>query len=311
MYFGMARIAERNGKLESAKKAYQRILEQDPEHVDSLHRLAVISVQKERLEEAFDYFEHAIRLTEPNAELLGDYGYALYLGEEFEAAESALMKSQELSPDNPRVANNLALVLGRQGKYTEAYELFQLTGDQAEAIANLAYVQSQAGDISYAKENYHQALGIDPTLSVAANGLYEIHQAFPRTDSMLIKPFRGDPNSSPKQLAQGSVDADMADQLIRSISIQNNPTSRSPSVGQPVTRATYHAPVDHYPNQHETAVSKGPRLPPLKIDRLRSRRRSPAAGLAEPTQPTRNPNQSRASFRSVDSSSRSIDSSRK
>ena len=224
----MARIAERNGKSEAARKAYLQILDQDPEHMESLHRMAVTSVKANSLEEAFDYFERAASLAEPSGELLCDYGYALYLYEDFEAAESILQRARDLQPDNLRVANNLALVLGRQGEYDEAYALFQLSNNRAEALANLAYVQSQAGDISFAKENYHLALGIDPTLSVAANGLCELHTAFPDDDSILIRPFRGSADSPEVQMASQSNSSNDVDRLIRTIAFQPNTGTTSP-----------------------------------------------------------------------------------
>ncbi len=317
MYFGMARIAERNGKIESARKAYLQILEQDPGHVDSLHRMAITSVHAECLDEAVEYFEKAIHLGEPNEELLCDYGYALYLGENFAAAETVLKRAQKLAPDHPRIANNLALALGRQGKYDEAYELFQRSGDRAEALTNLAFVQSQVGDISYAKDNYHQALGIDPTLAAAANGLYEIHRAFPASDAMLITPFRGGVGDPPERMASQTgagqdgtrliAPSDEIDQLIRSISIQPGASSGS-SRSQPVVQATYHGPPAR---QQAYLDAKSSEL--IVVDQQPSvfNRKSNAPESAKPVAAPRIPIQSRNSLRGTGSSVRKNDSSQR
>ncbi len=186
----MARIAERNGKTESARKAYQRILDQDPQHLASLHRMAVTSVGQERLDEAIQFFQQGMAAGEPNAEFLGDYGYALYLAERMDESEKVLRQSLRLAPDSARVTNNLAMVVGRNGNYNESYQLFQSAGNESQALANLAFVQSQQGDVTFAKKNYHSALDIDPSLKVAANGLMEVYRAFPSDKPMIIKPYQ-------------------------------------------------------------------------------------------------------------------------
>lgn len=216
LYFGLARIAERNGNTQKARKAYLQILEQNPEHADSLHRMAVTSIQLEQLDEALDYFDRAMSIDEPTSELLGDLGYALYLSGDLDSATSKLARALRMDPQNERIRNNLALAYGKQGNYDQAYELFQQSGDEAQALSNLAFIQSQAGDVRFAKQNYHRALELDPTLSVAANGLFEIHKAFPSDDPTRIKPYiDGD---QPTQLVDRHGEVKRIEDLIASIS---------------------------------------------------------------------------------------------
>ena len=250
----MARIAERNGKTESARKAYQRILDQDPNHIESLHRMAVTSVKQERLDEAIEFFKQGVAAGEPRAEFLGDYGYALYLAERFDESERVLRQSRNLDPDNHRVTNNLAMVLGTRGSYNESYQLFQSAGNEAQALANLAFVQSQKGDVAFAKRNYHSALEADPTLEVAANGLMEVYRAFPSDKSMIIKPFEGSQRGMTQMAGRGDSSRDNSqiefDDVIRSLSNEHHSLPNSMLEGSnggsaSMMQASYLEPVEH------------------------------------------------------------------
>ena len=181
---------------------------------------------------------------------------------------------------------------------------FELSGGRAEALANLTFVQSQAGDISYAKKNYHQALGIDPTLAVAANGLYEIHNAFPDHDSMLIKPFRERADAHPERLVTKDGSADDIDQLIRAISIK--PGNRSSSLkADHVVPASYQAPIDRRLPIAERDFEE----PNLQKSQSHPVGISSAPQRAENIKAKRIPTQSGSSSRRAESSVRSSDSS--
>ncbi len=180
--FGLARVAERNDRTEDAKRAYHAIISTNPKHAKALHRLGVIESQAGNFSRAFDYFTRAESLGNPSAELLGDFGYAQYLNKNMVAAAATLRRALELSPDDKRNNNNLALVLGMQGRYDDALAQFRQTGTEAESVAGLAFVQSQTGDTSSAKSNFLRALDYDSTLEVAANALVELEKKSPMTD---------------------------------------------------------------------------------------------------------------------------------
>lgn len=172
--FGMARVAERNDRVDRAVTAYHEILSKYPDHVPTLHRMGVIAARQGRMDEAMDYFSNAAELEEPSAELLGDIGYAQYLANDHDSAAATLQKAAYLSPDDERVVNNLAIVLGMQEKYADSLDLFRQTGSEAESLAGVAFTQSQTGQLEQAKSTYHRSLEIDSSLEVAANGLLEL-----------------------------------------------------------------------------------------------------------------------------------------
>ncbi len=173
--FGMARLLERNGKLEDARNAYLNILANGP-HTPSLHRLGVTAVRQNRLDAGLQHMSKAIAAGAPTAELLGDYGYAQLLAGELEEAETTLKKAVTLDPSQKRNVNNLAIVVGKQNRLNESFQLFRQANPEAEAIANLAFIQAQSEDLSRARLNYNRALDLDPQLKIAAIGLMEVHK---------------------------------------------------------------------------------------------------------------------------------------
>ena len=172
--FGIARVAERNDRVTQAVTAYHEILSKHPNHAPTLQRLGVISARQGRVDEALDYFSKAAEFEEPSAELLGDIGYAQYLADDYDAAAATLQKAALMSPNDERIINNLAIVLGMQRKYADSLELFRQTGSEAESLAGVAFTQSQTGQLDQAKSTYHRSLEMDPSLDIAANGLLEL-----------------------------------------------------------------------------------------------------------------------------------------
>jgi Flp pilus assembly protein TadD len=101
-------------------------------------------------------------------------GYALYLKGDLKAAETALRQATRENANNERAINNLAMVVGQQGRSQEAYALFRSIVDEAEANSNLAYVMSRAGKTDQAAKRYSVALTIDEDLEKAQVALLQL-----------------------------------------------------------------------------------------------------------------------------------------
>lgn len=172
----IARLAERHGDETKARKIYQSVLAHDSSNQEALHRMGVIAAREGRMTDALTYVESAMVSGAPNAELLGDLGYVYYQQKKYNLAEDKLNESLDLDPRNERSLNNLGLTLAAQKKYRQALSLFEQVSTPAEALANLAYAQSQLGDLNAAESNYHLALEADPKTKVAAVGLIELRK---------------------------------------------------------------------------------------------------------------------------------------
>jgi Flp pilus assembly protein TadD len=174
----MARMLERNESFTDAEKLYREILVTQPGHAEARHRLGVVLLRTEQVDDAITCLSEAMQQGDPPKGLLGDLGYAQMLAGDLPAAEKTLRMGLEATPNDERVVNNLGMVVGFQGKTEESLAFFRRVNSESEAQSNLAFVLSGLGKLEDAKERYHQALNRDPNLKQAARGLAEFHRAF-------------------------------------------------------------------------------------------------------------------------------------
>ena len=176
LQYGMARMLERKKMLKEARDAYLEILDSKPNYAPALHRLGVVSVKLNDLEKGIEYFEMATDNSDEDAELLADYGYALFLSGDSAGAKLRLNSAREIDSSNQRFINNLAIVVGSDGETEKSLELFRLVNSEANALCNIGFVMSQNGQYQEAKDYFHRSLDMNPKLKKAANGLIQIHQ---------------------------------------------------------------------------------------------------------------------------------------
>jgi Flp pilus assembly protein TadD len=173
--FALARLCERRGENDDAAQIYNTLLEKIPNDPRPHHRLGVLAVQAGNFAKAEECFGKSQSLAPPTPELLSDIGYCYYLQHRLPEAEGALREALRLQPTHSAATNNLALVLGRQGRFQESMELFKRTGNEAEAYANLAYVLAQNGQLAQAKEMYLRALTLDNRMRAAAQAMLQVN----------------------------------------------------------------------------------------------------------------------------------------
>ena len=173
----LGRLAERRDETAAAEEAYQKIMAEAPDNVLPYHRLAVMRARESRFDEAEILFSKAYERDPKNATLLSDIGYFYYLTSNQKKAENYLRSALKSDPANSVCCNNLALLLGEQGRYAEARKFFQRSCDDAAKVeANMAFVYSQRGELAQAIECYDRSLSLDNTLKPAAHGLLNLTQ---------------------------------------------------------------------------------------------------------------------------------------
>lgn len=172
--FDLARLAESEGELDKSREMYESILKKDPTNVAVCHRLGIVYARQTNYEAAKRYFNEALRLKPANAEILNDLGYACYLSNDYSNAEAALESALKVDSQNRRATNNLALVVGTQGRLDESYQLFRRVNKESEAHANVAYLYAQQGEGKKALDHYSRALSLEPDMKNAANAMVEI-----------------------------------------------------------------------------------------------------------------------------------------
>ncbi|QDU76565.1 photosystem I assembly protein Ycf3 [Bremerella volcania] len=212
-----ARLSERNGDNVKAKKLYRHILSEEPENRIALHRMGVISGKEGQYDEAVKYLTHATTVGDPSAELLSDLGYVYYLQHNQDLAKTTLERALAEDPDYEAARTNLAIVYAELGQYDIALNHFRQVSSEAEALSNLAYIQSQRGDLELAQRNYSRALDIDKRLRPAAEALIQIAQMTGDvTDRPNVRPHVVPTPEQPKQemVAQANQSIPAASQFV-------------------------------------------------------------------------------------------------
>lgn len=176
----VARLCERRGQTEQAERIYQEIIRRSPKNPFPYHRLAVISAQQGKPAEAEKYFSSAMALKPDDPELLCDLGYFYYLSGRLQEAERYMRQAVEIEPNDARYCNNLALVVGGQGRDDESVAFFSRTNSPNDALLNHAFVLAQRRDYQRAMDAYDRALTQDRSSRVAADALIELSKYAPQ-----------------------------------------------------------------------------------------------------------------------------------
>lgn len=128
--FGLATTYHRLGDLDRARPYYAQLLTVNPNHREGLNNfLALVShespqealAELERLEQRNPNFSP---IPAQQAALLSRQGFA-------DQARDKMLRAIELSPENLTYKYNLAVILDKQGKYTDASALYRLLIDAA------------------------------------------------------------------------------------------------------------------------------------------------------------------------------------
>lgn len=193
-HFDLARALEAQGNFDGAITEYQKVIEAfdaagklrlDARSRAEIHRHVGIAFDRlGKFDQAREHYRNAQKLAPKNANVWNDAGYSAYLQGHWSEAESALRKAVDLDPSNPRILTNYGLALAAVGKTDAALEALTKAGGPAAAHANLAYVLAASGQFPAARKHYAAALGIQPDLEAARDGLKQIEVRLARSEPM-------------------------------------------------------------------------------------------------------------------------------
>jgi Flp pilus assembly protein TadD len=97
--------------------------------------------QMGRHEEARRYYASALRLAPDEPSVLSNLGLSYALSKDLKQAEATLRRAGADGRIDPRVRQNLALVVGLQGRFAEAETIARADLPSEEAAANVAYLR--------------------------------------------------------------------------------------------------------------------------------------------------------------------------
>ncbi|MGA8898164.1 tetratricopeptide repeat protein [Bradyrhizobium sp.] len=94
-----------------------------------------------RHDEARRYYESALKIVPDEPTVLSNLGLSYVLSKDLPKAEEALRQAYASARADARVRQNLALVIGLQGRFAEAEQIVRADLPADEAAANVAYLK--------------------------------------------------------------------------------------------------------------------------------------------------------------------------
>ncbi len=131
--------AQRQGRLETASKHYEQVLEALPRQADALHLLGLTRFQSGRPEEARELIRKALEQDPKRVNAWSDLGMVLGRLGDHEDSLKALDQALELRPDHPDALNNKAQTLRRLGRHDQALPLLREVTRLQSGSAAAAY----------------------------------------------------------------------------------------------------------------------------------------------------------------------------
>jgi tetratricopeptide (TPR) repeat protein len=167
-------LAEMEGNMQVAIKQYEAVLKTDPKNLPVMFRLGVVYTELKQFDDAVAIWERYLKASDRSAIAYSNLGFCYELAEKTAKAEEAYKAGITREPNNIICKNNYALFLARQDRIEEATKIWRNFLSEAEVHYNLASVYQLTGRRPLAREEYHEALKLDP----------ELHDAQARLDEM-------------------------------------------------------------------------------------------------------------------------------
>jgi predicted O-linked N-acetylglucosamine transferase (SPINDLY family) len=120
-----AKAFHATGRLGEARKAYEAILEGDPQNFDAIHHLGILALQRGAPTDAIPLLMQAVESRPRNAQAHANLGTAYLLANLLEDALAAYDVALELAPGLAGGWRNRGTILQRLGRHKEAADAFQ------------------------------------------------------------------------------------------------------------------------------------------------------------------------------------------
>ena len=99
------------------------------------------SINSAGYDEARQYYASALKIVPDEPSVLSNLGLSYVLSKDLPKAEETLRRANSRADADPRVRQNLALVVGLQGRLAEAEGIVKADRPAEEAAANVAYLR--------------------------------------------------------------------------------------------------------------------------------------------------------------------------
>lgn len=193
-----------SGRLDEARRCYQKVLQTEPEHPDARHLLGMVDYGEGNYDAAVVEIKRALAAKPLNALYLTNLGCAWRALGRYDEARLCLERAIQVQPGNADPHNNLGTVLFAQGKFAEARQCYQTAlshrPDYPDAYINLGSVHHALCEFAEAETALRNALRLAPRNPLAWNNLGNVFKSgdrFAEAVECYQQALSSDPNYSP------------------------------------------------------------------------------------------------------------------
>jgi tetratricopeptide (TPR) repeat protein len=162
-------------RIDEAIDQFQEAIRIKPDDIEAHYNLGDALYRKGQINEAIQQYQEAIRLKPDYAEACYNLGNALYKQGQVDEAISQFQEAIRIKPDFANVHNNLGIAFKAKGQIDEAIrqyeEAIRLQPDLANVHNNLGVVLFDKGLTDEAIIQYREALRLKPDYTEAHNNL--------------------------------------------------------------------------------------------------------------------------------------------
>ncbi len=175
-----------------------------PELVEANNLLGLAYDRRGWHTQAAEAYGRALSISPRDGVVLSNYGYSLYLNNNYRDALKRLKQADRLIPNTPTVLNSLGIVQASVGKYDDAFKNFTRVGGEYDAHLKLAEVLSDRGRDNDAIKHYEAALRIQPDASAILERLMALYARTGRQmDAAAARRTLGQPKNPQKTTTGG------------------------------------------------------------------------------------------------------------
>ncbi|MCF8041348.1 MAG: tetratricopeptide repeat protein [Desulfarculaceae bacterium] len=175
---GLAQMGQ--GDLSGAEKSLSRAVSLNPALWRAQNLLGVIHNRRGQPRQAIAAFRAALQTRPNNPALYNNLALAQAMAKDLRGSEASLRRAMALDPEHRLAANNLGLLLARQGRGDEAFQVFARSQGVAQAHNNMGVILAWQGQPRQAQEQFRLAVQALPRYYPLANrhlkqlGLHEV-----------------------------------------------------------------------------------------------------------------------------------------
>jgi Flp pilus assembly protein TadD len=150
------------GNYDQALEVFDRAHTPDRPDWHILSAQGAVLDQMGRHEDAQRHYLTALKIVPDEPSVLSNLGLSYALSKDLKNAEATLRRAAAQQPADPRVRQNLALVVGLQGRFAEAEDIARADLPPDQAAANVAYLRqmlAHKGDVPVANRTARSAPG--------------------------------------------------------------------------------------------------------------------------------------------------------